>query len=357
MTYVKTVIPYDLKRLCVQKANEGMTYKDIYKTVFLPEHSGMTWATFRVKMTAWRKKAWADEDIQNCGTFPGMTAHAATVQVTSDGRIAQAWIKESADSVNWDDIIERLQNAVTPVEVSQPTDEPERAMLEIPLFDLHFGVAKLADYVEHLSRICEIIQRRKWEEIHLIIGQDCLHTNDFRGHTAKGTNIETVDIPKAWSDAWTFWVTILLTALHQSAKVVCHYSRGNHDECLSWAFFKALEAAYPDAQYDDSLAARKCFWWRRCFVGFGHLEYTTDLNKIFRDFVMDFPTDFAEADCREIHTGHLHRESLDNGCMVRRLASAVPADEWSKANGYTGTNKRFQLFEFSPGQLRSVMYV
>ena len=249
MTYVKTVIPYDLKRLCVQKANEGMTYKDIYKTVFLPEHSGMTWATFRVKMTAWRKKAWADEDIQNCGTFPGMTAHAATVQVTSDGRIAQAWIKESAESVNWDDIIEQLQNAVTPVEVSQPTDEPEAALLEVPLFDLHFGVAKLADYRPHLARICGIIERQRWEQIRLIVGRDCLHTNDFRGHTARGTNIDRVDIPAAWADAWTFWSTILLAALRNSAKVFCHYSRGNHDECLSWAFFKALEAAYPDAEW------------------------------------------------------------------------------------------------------------
>lgn len=350
-------IPYDLKRLCVQKSDEGLSFKEVYNKVFLPEHPGMSFETFRHKLTKWKKHQMADEDTQFAATYPGMTAHAATVHVTANGRIAQAWIREKADAVNWDDIIEQLQKAVTPVEVARPTDEPEEAMLEIPLFDLHFGVAKLADYREILSRICEIIQRRRWDEIHLIVGQDCLHNNDFRGHTAKGTPIEAVDIPKAWSDAWTFWSTTLLAALHQSAKVVCHYSRGNHDECLSWAFFKALEAAYPDAQYDDSLAARKCFWWRRCFVGFGHLEYTTDLNKIFRDFVMDFPTDFAEAECREIHTGHLHRESLDTGCMVRRLASAVPADEWSKANGYTGTNKRFQLFEFSPGQLRSVMYV
>lgn len=350
-------IPYDLKRLCVQKVEEGLTFREVYDKVFHPEHPGMNWETFRHKLRNWKKRQMADERTQFAGTYPGMVAHAATVQVTPDGKIAQAWIKERAEGVNWDEIVERLRSAVAPVEVERPEDEPEAALLEIPLFDLHFGVAKLADYGEHLSRICQTIQRRKWEQIRLIIGQDCLHNNDFRGHTAKGTNIDRVDIPAAWSDAWTFWSTILLTALHNAKKVFCHYSRGNHDECLSWAFFKALEAAYPGAEWDDSLAARKCFWWRRCFVGFGHLEYTTDLNKIFRDFVMDFPTDFAEAECREIHTGHLHRESLDNGCMVRRLASAVPADEWSKANGYTGANKRFQLFEFAPGSLRAIDYI
>ena len=353
----KTAIPYSLKRLCVQKAAEGMTHKDIYKTIFLPEHPGMTWATFRVKMSAWKKKAWANEDIQNCGTFPGMTAHAATVQVTSDGRIAQAWIKETADSVDWDEVVDKVREAVEPIKADLPIAEPEEALLEIPLFDLHFGVATLGDYREHLDDICGIISRRTWDEIHIIVGQDCLHTNDFRGHTAKGTDIGRVDIPTAWADAWTFWRTILSYASAHSRSVVCHYSRGNHDECLSWAFFKALEASLPSASWDDSLDYRKAIWWKRCFIGFGHLEYTTDMNKIFRDFVLDFPTDFAEAECREIHTGHLHRESIDTGVVVRRLASAVPADDWSKANGYFGTHKRFQLFEYGPGRLRAIHYI
>lgn len=357
MTYVGTVIPYELKRLCVQKANEGMTYREIYKNVFLPEHPGMTWETFRVKLNSWKKKQMADEATQFSATYPGMTAHAATVQVDSKGNIQQAWIRERVESVDWESIIRQLKEAVSPAVVAPVTAEPEEALLEIPLFDLHFGIASLGDYREILEELRALISRRTWEEVHLIIGQDCIHNNDFRGHTAKGTNIDRVNIPAAWADAWEFWCAVFRSALASSRKVVAHYSRGNHDECITWAFFKALEAAFPAAEFDDSLAYRKSFWWRRCWVGFGHLEYTNDLNKVFRDFVIDFPTDFAESECREIHTGHLHRESIDNGCVVRRLASAVPTDEWSSANGFIGSHKRFQIFEFAPGRLKAIYYI
>lgn len=350
-------IPYSLKRLCVQKTEEGLSYREVYQQIFAPEHPGMAYETFRHKLKAWKRHQMADEATQYAGTYPGMTANAATVHVTADGRIAQAWIRERANAVDWDDIIERLKEVPKPIEIAPPTTEPEHMCLEVPLFDLHFGVAQLSDYARHLGEIEDEICSRVWEEIHIIIGQDCLHNNDLRGHTAKGTPIEAVDIPQAWADAWSFWCELLSRACEHSPKVVAHYSRGNHDECLSWALFKALEAALPGVTFDSGLEHRKAWSWRGVWVGFGHLEYTNDANKIFRDFVIDFPEDFATAQCREIHTGHLHRESIDSGIVVRRLASAVPTDGWSAANGYTGTHKRFQLFEYSPGRLRSVVYV
>jgi len=317
----------------------------------------MDFETFRHKLRDWKKKQMADLSTQEAATYPGFFAHAATVQVDAKGNITQAWIKETADRVDWEQICEMLREAVQPEIIDQPDTESSKQMLEIPLFDCHFGLATISDYYSILGEILDEIHSRTWEEIHIIIGQDNIHNNDMRGHTAKGTDIQRVDIPKAWADAWEFWTEIIRAACHNSLKVTAHYSRGNHDECLSWAFFKALQAAYPTVSFDDSLAYRKAFTWRQCFIGYGHLEYTTDSNKIFRDFVMDFPDQFAHSVLREVHAGHLHRESIDNGMMIRRLASAVPTDEWSSANGYTGAHKRFQLFEYAPGRLRSIVYI
>lgn len=350
-------VPLSAKRDAVNAIRSGMTYKEAFDEVFQPRYQRMSFETFKRKVQDWRRAALADEATERAGTYPDMVAHAATVQVNGAGRITQAWIRQTAEEVDWDEIIDKLQSGV-PVSDTQPTTaEPEHMCLEIPLFDMHFGVANLGDYARHLGEIEDEIRSRVWEEIHVIIGQDNLHNNDLRGHTAKGTPIEAVDIPQAWADAWAFWTTVLHRALDHSPRVVAHYSRGNHDECLSWAFFKALEAGMPGVEWDASLTHRKAFFWRGCWVGFGHLEYTNDPNKIFRDFVVDFAEDFARSTCREIHTGHLHRESIDNGVMVRRLSSAVPTDGWSAANGYTGAHKRFQLFEFAPGRLRSVVYV
>ena len=86
-------------------------------------------------------------------------------------------------------------------------------------------------------------------------------------------------------------------------------------------------------------------------------EYTNKAADLFQDFVLDFPKEFADATVREIHTGHLHRESVDNGTMVRRLASGVPTDAWNSKNGFVGANKRFQLFEWEPGALAGIKYV
>ena len=350
-------IPYSLKRRVVDAYNEGQLPREIFDEIFSKEWSGMTFDTFRRKLRDWRKWQFADDLTEAEGTYPGMIAHAATVQVNGAGMVTQAWIKQTAEVVDWDAICEMLRGAVKQECIYPPKTEPSKQMLEIPIFDAHFGIAKLRDYTEALGEILDEIHSRTWEEIHIIVGQDNIHNNDLRGHTAKGTSIERVDIPAAWADAWKFWTEILRAACINSPSVRAHYSRGNHDECLSWAFFKALEAAFPTVEFDAALDPRKRFVWRRCFIGFGHLEYTTDSNKIFRDFVMDFPDEFAHADLREIHAGHLHRESIDNGMMIRRLASAVPTDEWSKANGFTGVHKRFQLFEYAPGRLRSIVYI
>ena len=119
------------------------------------------------------------------------------------------------------------------------------------------------------------------------------------------------------------------------------YSVGNHDECQAWAFTQMIKAMFPQVSVDDSLKPRKCISWQGCFIGVGHCEYTNKAADLFQDFVLDFPAEFADATVREIHTGHLHRESIDNGTMVRRLASGVPTDSWNRL--LTPTNP-FLLF-------------
>lgn len=349
-------IPYELKSACVKMRDAGKPTREIYTEYFSKQHTGMSLETFRRKLRMWRKKQMADEATLHSGTYGGFTAHNATVQVNAAGDIVQAWIKQRTD-FGYEELLETIRDSETPVSVAPKPWSEAHGMLEIPLFDMHFGVAKLEDYMDALQEILGVIDRQHWKEINIIVGQDLLHNNDMRGHTAKGTSIERVDIASAWRDARCFWSNVIEAALENACCVRLHYSKGNHDECISWCFVQMLKERYPYLEVDDSLRPRKAILWDGCFIGFGHCEYTNRTQDLFRDFVMDYPAEFAAASVREIHAGHLHRESADNGVMVRRLASAVPVDEWSNNNGYASAHKRFQIFEWSTGRLKAIYYI
>lgn len=350
------MIEYALKAKCVA-ALRTMTTRQVFDNIFVPE-AGDIWAyeTFKRQMRLWKHKHMADESTLAAGTFPTFTANAATVQVDKNGRITQAWVKQQKDTLDWLKIKEIVCKDIPQSDI-KPSDSSGARMLEIPLVDMHFGIADLEYYRENIADLLEIVCSKDWDEINIIIGQDVLHNNDMRGHTAKGTPIQRIDFTRAWADAQTFFRTLIDASLKHTPRVRILYSKGNHDECAGWCFFKALEARYPQVYSDDSLAPRKCIFWKGCFIGYGHCEYTPKNSVLFQNFVLDFPQEFAAAKVREIHSGHLHRESIDEGMMVRRLPSAVPTDEWSSDNGYVGAHKRFQIFEWAENRLKTTHYL
>lgn len=346
---------YTLKAKCVAAVGTMATRK-IYDEIFVPEHDGnMSYESFKRKLRDWKRKTYADEGLLSAGTFPQFIPHGATVQVNASGEVTQVWVKEHAD-IDWLVIRDIITQEVKQSDI-QPSIIGGDTMLEIPLFDMHFGIATLDYYKETLSDLLSIVYQQNYDEINILFGQDVLHNNDMRGRTAKGTDIQKIDFPQAWADAWDFFRILIDAALKQTPKVNLYYSKGNHDECAAWCMFKALQSVYPQCYCDDSLAPRKCIFWKGCFIGFGHCEYAKQNAKLFQNFVLDFPKEFADAKVREIHSGHLHRESIDDGMMVRRLPSGVPTDEWSSNNGYTGAHKRFMLFEWAENRLKATYYV
>ena len=332
-----------------------MKMREVYDQIFTPDYDGnMSYESFKRMMRKWKRK-YADDTYLDAGTFPHFTPHGATVQVDRYGNISQVWVKQHSD-IDWLEIRDLITDGAPKCDIA-PSKISGDTMLEIPLFDMHFGVADFVYYQETLSDLLGIVADRQYAEINILIGQDVLHNNDMRGHTAKGTPIETINFTRAWADAWKFFLALIDCSLKHAPRVVLRYSKGNHDECSAWCLFKALESVYPQCESDDSLAPRKCIFWRGCFIGFGHCEYTSQNAKLFQNFVLDFPREFADARVREIHSGHLHRESVDDGMMVRRLPSGVPTDAWSSNNGYTGAHKRFMIFEWAENRLKAMYYV
>jgi UDP-2,3-diacylglucosamine pyrophosphatase LpxH len=353
------MITNEVKRKCVEMANEGKSYSEIYKEHIKPQ-STMSFRSFGRRMAEWKQKVLEDEKTLDTANLAyKFTPHASTVQVNAKGEVIQAWIKQHTES-RLEELLEALRDNTPVVQIQPKKHEQADGMLEIPLFDMHFGIADMEYYKDTLSEILGIISGKRWEKIVIPVGQDLFHNDSIsNGTTTKGTLIEKVNLKKAVYDAKTFYFNIIDTALENANEVKVIYSPGNHDKTVGWLFVQILLERYGKDIVDDSVADRKAVWWNGCFIGITHGDKKTDTPQGLRGkFTMEFPALFATAKVREIHTGHLHRESCidEYGVAVRRMSTGNKDDEWTITEGYK-SKKRFMLFEWMPDRLKAIYYV
>ena len=350
-----------IKKNCIEMSKQGKTSKEIYNEYFKNVHSGQTYKSFRTSLQRWKKRPYADDLTLNRGTYEGFVPHNATVQVDGAGNVVQAWIKQQTEE-NIEDILQKITE-IPKVEYIEPIkSEAKAGMLEIPLYDVHFGINDIKYYQNNINNILMLIKSKHWECIQFIVGQDLFHNDDFRGRTTKGTSIQAVDIESAFIDARTMYFSLIRKALQYTDNVEVHYSEGNHDETIGWFFFQVLKQAFDgQAMFDDLREPRKCIHWHNIFIGYGHCDDGRTTPKDIRcQFTIEFPMQFANSTSREIHLGHLHTEMKDgdvDGIVVRRLSTANKTDSWHKKNGYVGNHKRFQVFEYTHNELKAIHYV
>lgn len=353
------IIPIEVKKKCVEMAKQGKTAREIY-TEYYSIMYDTRYTGFRSMLKRWKKKVQADDELLETGNLGyNYTPHATTVQINSDGEIVQSWIKSKAEDSLYIELIENIKN-LPKLEIEETKlSKAEEYMLEIPLYDMHFGIADYEYYKQTLIEALEIIERRTYKEINIIIGQDIFHNDDFRGRTSSGREIQKVDITKAWNDARKFYYNIIDKALKNSEKVKVIYSKGNHDESMSWAFVQMIKAQY-DIDIDDEVKERKIITFGSNFIGITHGDKAKGKPLKLRSiYTIEYPVEFANSKVREIHAGHLHHEKQEDtyGVMCRSLSSGNKQDEWHYENGFVGANKRFTLFEWSLSKLVAIYYV
>ena len=351
-------LPIDIetKQKCVDAYNDGKSPKEIFNTIYHEANPRASYETFKRSMRRWKRSAFPGDKTLSAGTYEGFKAHSATVQVDAHGEVVQAWVKQTLDDGQWDALLDVIHANTEPVRI-EPLRQDGIGMLEIPLFDLHLP---LSDHAESIGELLGIVERQKWAEVNIIVGQDMFHNDDMRGRTSSGKQIEKVDIPLAWEMARSIWFSVIETALRNADKVNLVYSKGNHDESLSWCFVQMLKDHYPQICVDDRLKQRKCIYWNNCFIGLTHGSYQrSKANDLRGQFTIEYPVEFATATVREIHTGHLHHETEGDlyGVMVRRLSRNGTTDQWSEDEGFVGALRRFMIFEWMPGRLKAIYYI
>ena len=357
------VIPVQVKKICCQMRAEGKPYADIYNEYFVKSVEEPTsLSSFRSLLSKWSKmRRYADDTTLECGTYEGFVAHDATVQVSKSGEIIQAWIKQKASDFEPEEFLKAIRGKVEPF-VYVPTNRKDATrMLEISLFDMHWGVAFMDYYELVLNEILDLVTSRTWDKIVIPFGQDFFHNDSIvNGKTTKGTPIEKVDMTRAVKEGQAFMYTLIDTALQSANEVKVIYTAGNHDMSTAWMFMQVLLERYGSSVVDDSIEYRKVVTYGKNSIMLTHGDSKQATAKnLAHIFPISFPEEFANADVREVHAGHLHHESEADiyGVMVRRLSSGGKVDDWSNREDFIGTHRRFMLFEWDLKKLASIHYI
>lgn len=359
---MRQVIPIQVKKTCCEMRSEGLPYRVIYRDYFVKNFNNpASYNSFRRMVLKWMNRVQPDNFTLEAGTYEGFVAHDATVQVSKTGEIVQAWIKQKANDLDPEEFIAAIREHVDPFVYTpvEPTDATR--MLEIPLFDMHWGVAFMDYYEPVLNELLDLVTSRKWAKIVIPFGQDFFHNDSIiNGQTTKGTPIEKVDMIRAVKEAKVFMYGLIDACIQSANEVEIMYSAGNHDRSTSWMFIQVLLERYGPSVVDDSFEYRKVITHGKnsIMITHGDSKQATAKN-LAHIFPIMFAEEFANADVREVHAGHLHHEAEADiyGVMVRRLCSGGQVDSWSNKEDFVGTHRRFMVFEWDHKKLKSIHYI
>lgn len=359
---MNSYIPIEVKKKCCQLKSEGKTNREIYDEYFRKvTDSPASFKSFRSMINRWIQRIYPDDTTLECGTYEGFIAHDATVQVSKSGEIIQAWIKQRACDLDPTEFLAAIREPVKPF-IYEPKERfAATRMLEIPLFDMHWGIAFMDYYESVLTELLDIISSRKWDRIVIPFGQDFFHNDSITsGKTAKGTPIEKVDMVRAVKEGMTFMFALIDNAIQHANDVEVVYSAGNHDSSTSWMFMQVLLVRYGETVVDDSFEYRKVITHGKnsIMITHGDSKQATAKN-LAHIFPIAFAEEFANANVREVHAGHLHHEAEADiyGVMVRRLSSGGKIDGWSDKEDFIGSHRRFMVFEWDRNKLKSIHYI
>lgn len=358
---MSVAIPIEVKKTCCQMKSEGKSNREIYEYFVDETGAHSTSNSFRSMLNRWMKRQYPDDTTLECGTYEGFVAHDATVQVSKTGEIVQAWIKQKACDFDPEDFLAAIRESVEPIVYAPQESIGVTRMLEIPLFDMHWGVAFMDYYRPVLNELLDLITSKKWARIVIPFGQDFFHNDSIiNGQTTKGTAIEKVDMTRAVKEGKQFIYTLIDTAIRHANEVKVMYSAGNHDRSTSWMFIQVLLERYGETVVDDSFEYRKVITHGKnsIMITHGDSKQATAKN-LAHIFPIAFAEEFANANVREVHAGHLHHEAEADiyGVMVRRLSSGGKIDDWSNKEDFIGAHRRFMVFEWDQNKLKSIHYI
>jgi hypothetical protein len=185
------------------------------------------------------------------------------------------------------------------------------------------------------------------DSIHLIIGNDILHTDTPRRTTTSGTPQDTDGM---WYENFLNGVRLyvdVINTLKQVADVHVSYNPSNHDYTNGFFLAQLIETHFrldKNVTFDVSIAHRKYYAYGENLIGSSHGDGAK---------IQDLPLLMAheskhwtECKHRYIYTHHLHHKTSKDvmSVCVETLRSPSGTDSWHHRNGYQHAPKAIEAF-------------
>lgn len=308
---------------------------------------------------------------------PGLEAGKRTVQYDAAGNVVAEWrrLHPTAEALRAivDELLALVEGKARPIadRAQKGTNAlvaAEGKMLEVPLFDQHFGKYCWADETgqdfdsaKAEKLVVGAVERAAAaagpvEQALLVIGGDYFHADSRHNTTERGGHVLDVDTrqAKVWEAA--------TRALHRAVEVLAAKADsvqlvvipGNHDWESAFHLQRLLAAYYrKEARVHvlESPRSRAYVIWGKVLLGFahGHLIPMQDLAGLMASEVPGYWADSTE---RVWHLGHIHKRKglrylsgdTFQGVQVEHLESLAGTDAWHHEQGYVGNPRRLEAF-------------
>lgn len=280
----------------------------------------------------------------------------------------KVWFKPKSIKLEqlFDDFCENIQS-VSPYR-KKTNSRPKNCLLEIDIFDPHFGKyaveretgdaydIKIAR-TRYEDALNKIVNRTKDYDIGKIlypVGNDWFHTDSFYNTTTKGTPQDT-DL--RWWETWEHGCEIALSNINflsEIAPVEIKIVLSNHDWQNIFKMGYFLNKYYENNEnvtVDADPKSRKYYRWGDVGIGFAHGNEEKH-NNLPYVMLSEKKKDWADVKVMEWHLGHEHRQKRIDfkgleeqyGVIIRFMRSLSSADFWHHKNGYIGNLKGAEGF-------------
>jgi len=230
---------------------------------------------------------------------------------------------------------------------SRAANDNADGLIEIALFDQHFGQANMGTLDEQAARILGTVQRifnrakaaAPTSRVLLVLGGDVAHCDSIRGETTSGTKLEDA-LP--YAETYSALVALVLAVVRwlvkQGVDVSVLVVGGNHDYHLSLHLTELLKVAFAESEAVEVIGSADKFVrfrWGTCLLGFAHGD-TGRPGDLPGFMSAEWPQDWGETTHREWHTGHQHRTAMldKGGCRFRVLPALCSRNGWAMNQGH-----------------------
>ena len=283
------------------------------------------------------------------------------------------------------DFIDELKKISPKVEPKkyEPAIDKAPNMLQINIFDLHFGKLAWKEetgasynieiaaelFNDAIDTFIEDTKEFHIDKILFPVGNDFFNSDHAYPYnsTTKGTSQTESNV---WKETFTKGRQLLVENIKKLSKIApvdVIIVLSNHDMERGYYLGDSLEAYFhndSNVNINNGPTTRKYYKYHNILLGFVHGDKES-INNLPLIMCQEQAVNWGLTKYREFHLGHIHhsKSTIYNpirelqGVMIRHMPSLSASDAWHVESGYIGSKRSAEAYLWSQDKgLKSILY-